>query len=214
MEPSRAAQALAEASSSLVRPVDAAGSLTSLLASCRRGLEIDAGGILVESRGGLELLASTSHAATELEMHQLHLNEGPCFEAHRDGASLQLHSPRALLERWPEFGRKMLDAGFHSVHATPLVWQGDVFGAMGLFRHADDAFSDSEDTVAHAFADIGTALLAHTRQLDPAELKTQLAEALQSRVVVEQAKGVLSDQHSLSMAEAYELLVQSALDRH
>lgn len=211
MEPARAAQALAEASASMTTTQhDVVGALTTLLEQSGIGLGVDASGILVESAGRLELLVSSSHEASELEAHQLHVDEGPCIEAYTTGASVQAHSKQALSDRWPSFARTMLDAGFESVHAAPLVFRGETFGAMGLFRRADVEFTADESVVARAFADIATMLVFRLAEVPADQLAERLKEALGARVVLEQAKGVLADAHDVSMAEAYTLLVQGA----
>jgi transcriptional regulator with GAF, ATPase, and Fis domain len=212
MEAARAAQELALASASLTRPHDVAGSLAALLKNCKEGLAVDAVGILVESADGLELLASSSHAASELEMHQLHVEQGPCIDAFTTAESTQEHSRQALLKRWPEFARTMLASGFESVHATPLVWHGEAIGAMGVFRRVSAKFTPDEKVVARAFADIATMLVVQLDEAQPDQLSQRVKDALESRVLIELAKGVLADAHDLSMADAYELLVRGAVD--
>ncbi|KQY55647.1 hypothetical protein ASD11_14120 [Aeromicrobium sp. Root495] len=213
MEPARAAQALAEASSSMTRPHDVVGALGDLLQGCLSGLAVDAAGILVDAGGHLELLASSSHEAAELETHQLHVDEGPCVEAHATATSLQAHGERELRARWPQFASTMLRSGFHSVHAAPLVLQGQGIGAMGIFRRADEPFGTEEDAVAQAFADIASMLILHTNDVGSDEMSERLRRALDGRVLVEQAKGVLADQRDVEMAEAYRLLVEGARER-
>src|SRR4051794_19273492 len=128
MEASRAADALAKASAALVAETDIAGFLASLLKSAVDVLQIDACGILVEDGDRLDLLAASSHAASELELHQAQLDEGPCVDAHESGSAVNVHGSE-LAARWPEFGRTMLDSGFSSVHASPLRWHGVSLGA-------------------------------------------------------------------------------------
>ena len=210
MRPNRAAQALAEASSAMTRAHDTAGALTALLRSCRAGLEVDAGGILVAQGGRLELLASSSHRAAELETHQLNLHEGPCIQAKNTGKIVQAHASGDLRHRWPNFSRAMLAAGFSSVHAAPLSFQGSTIGAMGLFRRADAPFTSDEDAIAQAFADIATILLFNVDEIPNQLVAQRLQQALASRVLIEQAKGVLADSHNISVAEAFELLVDTA----
>jgi transcriptional regulator with GAF, ATPase, and Fis domain len=212
MEAARAAQALAQASASLTRKHDIAGALAALMANCKQGLAVDAVGVLVESSGQLELLASSSHAASELEMHQLHVDQGPCIDAFTTGESTQEHSREALLARWPAFAETMLSSGFESVHATPLVWHGNTLGAMGVFRRSAAEFGADEDIVARAFADIATMLVVQLDEISPEQLTQRLKEALESKVLIEQAKGVLADDRQLSMADAYELLMSEAQD--
>lgn len=214
MDITRAAQALAEASSSLTKVHDVAGSLASLLESCKTGLDVEVGGILVATPAGtLELLAASSHRASELEVHQLHVDEGPCIDAYRAGVAVQVHSPQPLVERWPAFGPTMLEAGLLAVHAAPLVWHGDTFGAMGLFRRSDVAFTAEEDRMAQAFADIATMLVLHVDEVDASALSDRLGAALSERVAVERAKGVLAEAHDVDMGEAYELLRRGAAER-
>jgi transcriptional regulator with GAF, ATPase, and Fis domain len=212
MDIARATQALADASSSLTRTHDVVGSLSALLENCKAGLGVDAGGVLVEAPSGrLELLVASSHRAAELEVHQLHVDEGPCVEAFTTRATVQEHSTDSLHERWPDFAPTMIDAGLYSVHAAPLVWHGTALGAMGLFRRSDAAFSPDEDAVARAFADIATLLVLNVGDIDTSRLADRLGQALDSRIVVEQAKGVLAEQHQVDMAEAYERLVRDAI---
>jgi hypothetical protein len=212
MQSTRAADALARASAALVGEHDVAGFLASLLNSFADVLDVDAAGILVEERGRLELLAASSHAAAELELHQALQDEGPCVDAHADDVAVSLADPD-LQERWPDFGRTLVDAGFHYAHASPLHWHGAAIGAMGAFRRTGTPFTDEENVVAQAFADLATLLIVQTEQVDLTALRRRVDELLSTRVVIEQAKGVLSEQEGVDMAEAYaELLRRSAAE--
>jgi hypothetical protein len=209
MEASRAADALARASAALVGETDVVGFLAILLASSADVLRIDASGILVQDGQQLDLLAASSHAAIELELHQAQLVEGPCIDSHLSGAAVNAHGPD-LVTRWPKFGRMMLDAGFSAVHASPLRWHGQALGAMGMFRRSDDLFTPEEETVAQAFADLATLLIVQTDKVDLDTIRHRVQEALTARIVVEQAKGVLSETQGVDMAEAYQLLLGRA----
>ena len=212
MDIARATHALADASSSLTRAHDVVGSLSALLENCKTGLGVDVGGVLIVAPSGrLELLAASSHRALELDVHQLHVGGGPCVEAFDTSTTVQAHSSEPLCERWPSFAPTMLEAGLLSVHASPLVWHGTALGAMGLFRRSDVAFSPDEDAVARAFADIATMLVLNVGEIDASRLAERLTEALDSRIVVEQAKGVLAEQQAIDMAEAYDRLVRDAI---
>ena len=213
MDAARAAQALAQATSSMTGSLDVAGAMSALLVSCHDALGVDASGVLLESRGRLELFVASSHQADELETHQLHADEGPCIEAYRTGLPVRASSAGALVERWPDFGVTMLASGFASVHASPLGIRGSTFGAMGLFRRADVPFEPDEDRLAQAFADIASVLVAHLGEVTPQHLAERAHQALDGRIVIEQAKGVLADTHDLTMAAAYDLLVAGALEQ-
>jgi GAF domain-containing protein len=209
MEASRAADALARASAALVRDTDMAGFLATLLDSSADVLRSNAGGILIEDDDSLDLLAASSHAALELELHQAQLDEGPCVDAHRSGRAVSAHGTD-LPARWPRFGRTMLDAGFSSVLASPLRWHGAPLGAMGLFRRSDEPFTSEEETVAQAFADLATLLIVQSEKVDLDTVKRRVQELLTARIVIEQAKGVLAENHDVDMAEAYQLLLRRA----
>ena len=184
MEASRAADALAKASAALVGTTDIAGFLATLLTSSTEVLRMDAGGILVEDGDGLDVLAASSHAAIELELHQAQLDEGPCIDAHTSGRAVDAHAAD-LLTRWPRFGRTMLDAGFSSVHASPLRWHGVALGAMGLFRRTDEALTPDEEIVAQAFADLATLLIVQTDRIDLDTVRQRVREVLTARIAIE-----------------------------
>jgi len=210
MEASRATDALAKASAALVGQPDIAGFLSDLLASSTEVLQLDAGGILVEDDQHFDLLAASSHTAVELELLQSQLEEGPCVDAHASGEAVNADAAD-LAARWPRFGPTALDAGISSVHASPLRWHGVALGAMGLFRRSPEPFTPAEETVAQAFADLATLLIVRTDKVDLDSVKRRVQEALNARIIIEQAKGVLAEKQDVDMAEAYqELLRRSA----
>jgi transcriptional regulator with GAF, ATPase, and Fis domain len=209
MEVSRAADALAKASAALVDSTDTAGSLATLLAGCNDVLRIDASGILVEDGEQLDVLAASSHTAAELELHQTQLDEGPCVDAHASGQAVNARAEE-LSARWPRFGATMLEAGYGAVHASPLRWHGEALGAMGVFRRSDVALDDDEQVVAQAFADLATLMIVQSTEVDLTVIQRRLQQALATRVVIEQAKGVLAETRGVDMAEAYALLLRLA----
>jgi len=213
MEASHAADALAKASAALVGEIDIAGFLAALLASSADVLRVDAGGILVEDAGRLDLLAASSHSAVELELHQAQLDEGPCVQAHESGVAVNAHGAE-IAARWPRFGPHMQESGFHAVHASPLRWHGMSLGAMGLFRRTDISLTPDEEVVAQAFADLATVLIVRVDDVDLDAVKRRIQEVLHTRVVIEQAKGVLAEIYGVDMAEAYRLLLTRAGEDH
>lgn len=214
MDASTAAHALARASATLIDGHDVPGTLAALLDGCRAALDVGAAGILVQANGSLDVLASSSHEASELELHQAQLDQGPCVDAHASGKAVAVTGRAELLRRWPDFGAHLVESGFSSVHASPLRWHRSTIGAMGLFRRSDTPFTDEDDTFAQAFADIATSLIVSTDELTTEELTSRLKSALTSRIVIEQAKGVLAETRGVSMAEAYQLLLSESADRH
>ncbi len=210
MHAAEATKALAQASAALVDDHDVAGFLASLLAGVQDVLSADASGILVADGHGLEVLAASSHDAAELELHQAQFDEGPCVDAYATMSAVSACAATELVRRWPRTGSLMVAAGHESVHAAPLRWHGSALGALGIFRSSGTTFSPEEVVVAQAFADIATLLIVQTERVDLAESMHRIQSALATRVVIEQAKGVLAEQADVPMNRAYSLLLQRA----
>lgn len=211
MDTNGAAHALARVSAELTDAHDVAGGLVVLLRSCGSFLDTQATGIMIENgQGALELLAASHHEASELEVLQAQLDEGPCVDAHASGESVQAAGMEECLGRWPRFGRALEKAGFASVHASPLRWQGVVIGGMGAFRRSDRPFAPDEQLFAQAFADLASVMIVSTGELSADGLRERLDETLASRIAIEQAKGVLVERRGISMAQAYDQLIDDA----
>ena len=113
--------------------------------------------------------------------------------------------------RWPRFAAEAMAAGFVSVQALPLRLRGTVLGALNLFHHAGGAMRQSDIVVAQAFADIATiAILQHRAVLEAQQLNEQLQDALNSRIVIEQAKGMIAERIGLDMEHAFNRLRRHA----
>jgi GAF domain-containing protein len=109
--------------------------------------------------------------------------------------------------RWPNFAPVALEAGFRSVHALPLRLRGQVIGAVNLFRADEGALDDLDVLAAQALADMATiAILQHRAAVESQVLNEQLNFALNSRVLIEQAKGVLTERAGIDMQEAFSRL--------
>ncbi len=207
-------EALARAVSALVREHDVTDVLQRLLADAIEALGARAGGLLLVSNGeGLELLAATSHAATELELLQVQERSGPCFEAVTGGEVVQVTGREALVERWPEVGRAIVEAGYESVTAYPLRWRDEVLGAMNIFHAAQAPTPQETDLLGPAFADVATLVIVTPVELSSKTLQRRAREALTGRTVIEQAKGVIAFREGVDVAVAYERLVATARDR-
>jgi len=202
--------AFAAASAAMIRGVDGASTVHVLLADCVRLLGADTAGVVVRvGDQGLELLAATSHKAIELELYQVQLHSGPCVDTLESGARVSATGEAALRDRWPDFGRAMSAARLQTVHASPMSWHERVFGGLNLFWSTSKTLSEDEADLAQAFADISTlALMQSPATDDPIAISTRLLAALQGRVVIERAKGVLAQTEAIEMDEAFALLVQ------
>lgn len=167
----------------------------------------DAGLLLADHHGRLQLMAASDERTQMLELFQVQTVEGPCQDCFRQGAPVVNADLREAADRWPKFAPRAVEAGFRSVHAFPLRLRKDVIGALNLF--GDDAGQMERNDVAlvQALADVATIGLMQERAVRRGEvLSEQLQSALNSRIVIEQAKGALAQIHSISTDEAFAML--------
>ena len=199
---------LVELADTLVTEFDALDFMHTLTQRAIALLEADAAGvILVDSRGRLQVMASTHQQARVLEVFQIQNDEGPCQECCRTGQSLVNLDLDEVAERWPRFRAAVREAGFQSTHAVPMRLRDEVIGALNLFCTDRVQLSTEDVSLAQAMADIATIGLLQERVVrEQGLLSEQLQNALNSRVLVEQAKGVLAERATLGIDEAFELM--------
>jgi len=206
-------RALAEMSATLVEEYDVVSALTHLCVACTDVFGASAAALLVRGDGGsgaeLELLAASSHAAAELELHQQQVDQGPCLEAVSDRRPVHADDADELARRWPRFAAAAGPAGVRAAHAYPVRWRGRVLGGLNLFFTTDRSLDAEEEVAAQAFADVATIAIVHARARPRVEvIAREVQEALDGRTVVEQAKGVLAVQESIDPAEAFQRLLE------
>jgi GAF domain-containing protein len=166
----------------------------------------EAGVMLGDQRGGLKVMASSSERARLLELFELQNEQGPCLDSYRSGDPVDSEDILAE-ERWPLFTAEAKDAGFRSVHSFPLRFRSEVIGALNLFRTEPGLLQREDLLAAQAMADIATISILQERALREAKvLADQLQRALNSRVVIEQAKGVLAERAKIKLDDAFNLL--------
>lgn len=174
-----------------------------------------AAGVLLSDRDGeLRLLAASTHAMRTLEVFEVQSAEGPCVDAYRTGA--QVVAPDfADEERWPRLIARAVDAGFSSALAVPLRLRDERIGALNVFSYKADAFDDQSLRVAQGIADVAAIGILQEREVTRArERVTQLQGALDSRVLIEQAKGVLRERWDVTADEAFDHLRGYARGHH
>ena len=201
----RLTRTFVELADSLVDRFDIVDLLTLLAERSVEIFDVDAAGLLMsDSRGELRLMAATSETIELVELMQLQADQGPCLDCFRDGAPVLVADLGSSAERWPRFAPEAMTAGFSAVHAVPLRLRGKVLGALNLFRTTPGGLDHADATAAQALADVATvALLQHRAMSEAQTLAEQLQDALNSRVAIEQAKGVLAAQAGLGMDEAF-----------
>jgi GAF domain-containing protein len=189
----------------LVADYDVIDLLTALADRCVSLLGASAAGVMLASpEGDLRLVASSSEAMRVLEVFELQAQEGPCLDAYDTGARIEHENLRAGTGRWPRFSAVALQAGFQSVFALPLRVRNVTVGALNLFRVEETPMDEGDVVVAQAFADLASiSILQHRATTEAQRLNEQLLVALTSRVVIEQAKGVVSERAGVDLAEAF-----------
>jgi hypothetical protein len=200
--------AFAAAVAHLVSDYDVVSVADQLLRDCVRLIGADAAGLVVTTDGtGLELLASTSHSAEEIELYQMQSLQGPCIETILTGRphTMSTDEPHP---RWPEVAAAMASQGWTSVHTAPLHWRGLTMGAINAFSRQGGPATTGQSDLLQAFADVLTAAIVHANDDATARVMRQTMNALQGRAVIEQAKGVLAYQLGVDMPMAFSLLQQ------
>jgi GAF domain-containing protein len=189
----------------LVDDFDIIDLLTILADRCLELVDADAAGILlVDTDGNLRVMAASSEQARLLELFQLQNEEGPCLEAYSSGQAVINTELREALEQWPRFTPYAVGAGFESAYALPLRLRGTVIGALNLFRSTTGPMPDADVQLAQALADIASIAILQAKAIRNAEQRDdQLQHALDSRVVIEQAKGMLAERAHIDMETAF-----------
>ncbi len=174
-----------------------------------------AGLLLADPRGELRVVAASSEQARLLELFQLQHDQGPCLDCFRRGEPVSVPDLSAAAGRWPQFAPAAQQAGFAAVQALPMRLRAQIIGGLNLFRATTGPFGETETQVGQALADVATISLLNERSLRRSEtLAEQLQAALNSRVIIEQAKGKLAERLQVDMDRAFELLRNYARSRN
>jgi GAF domain-containing protein len=167
----------------------------------------DAGGVLLsDGNGKLRPLVSSDETTRMLELFELQSDEGPCIESYRRNQQV-VENDLARSARWPRFRTVALESGYRSALAIPMRLRGDVIGALNLFGDGAGPVERADVDAAQAFADIATIGILQQRAVsDARQLSGQLQTALNSRVVLEQAKGIVAERAQMDIGDAYQVL--------
>ncbi len=215
MRQQQLAAVFVEIADTLVDDFDVIDFLQLLADRCVNVVDVSAAGLLLtDQRGTLRVVAASTEETKLLELFQLQADQGPCLDCIRTGNPVAVSDlSGAMARRWPLFAPEARRTGFHSVHALPMRLRDEVIGALNLFHTEPGALPEDSLALAQALADVATIGLLQERVIRHGEiLAEQLQTALHSRILIEQAKGVIAERNGISVAEAFALLRRAARD--
>ncbi len=164
----------------------------------------EVGLLLVDASGTLQVMASSSERADALDLLQSQNDEGPCVECYASSTAVFSEDLSADFGRWPSFAPAAVSSGFGSVQALPMRVRGHTIGALNLFRAGRGRLVEEDMPLGQGMADIASIALLQERAVSESHvLVTQLNGALTSRVIIEQAKGILAEQAQISLDRAF-----------
>ena len=199
---------LAEFASHMAGPPDAEGVIKRLADYAAELLPVYGVGVLVRrDDGGLEVATASTELGWTVESLEAHLAEGPCTKSQATGEQVSVPDLMEVLDEFPNFVPKALEAGARSVHALPLVARGEQLGAVDLIATEPLQLTPSQLATGQLLADVAISYLVNARVFtETSKLAGQLQRALDSRVVIEQAKGMLAERHELTLTDAFNRL--------
>ncbi|HEV7823522.1 MAG TPA: GAF and ANTAR domain-containing protein [Mycobacteriales bacterium] len=206
------AEAFVELADTLVDDFDVVDFLHQVTVRCAQVLGVSAAGVLLtDQRGALRVVAASTEQTRLLELLQLQTDQGPCPESFHTGRPISVADVSAEAGRWPRFAEEARRFGIASVHALPMRLRTEVIGTLNLFGARPGALDEGTLRLGQALADVATIGLLQARSIRVREsLAEQLQTALNSRIVIEQAKGVVAERRNLDMDQSFALLRDTA----
>lgn len=192
----------------LVDDYDVLDLLHTLVEECVDLLDATAAGLMLAGPDGvLQVMASTSEESHLVEILQQDSGAGPCVDCYVTGVPVTIRDIAGTENRWPEFKELAAAQGYQSVHAFPMRVRGKAIGAMNLFRTDTGEMSDEDIAIGQALADVSTISILQERTIrETTTVNDQLQRALNSRVLVEQAKGMIAHMSNVDTNDAFRLL--------
>ena len=205
------ADVFVEMADTLVDDFDLLDFLHVLTERCVQLLGVSAAGLLLtDGQDNLQVVAASSERTRLLELFQLQADEGPCLDSFHTGQQVSVVD-LASTDRWPRFAAAATEVAFMAVHALPMRLRNEVIGALNLFDVKTGALDTATLNVGQALADVATIGLLQQRTIRRTDvLVQQLQTALNTRVLIEQAKGVVAERLHVDVDEAFRLLRNQA----
>lgn len=212
----RLARTFVDVADTLVADFDIVDFLTVLTVRCVDLFDVAAAGLLLsDAADGVRVAASSNDRMQLLELFEVQYDEGPCLDSYRSGEPVQCDDLAQALERWPTFVPEARSAGFVSAYALPMRLRHQVIGSLNLLGNRTHALDEPGLVEAQALADVATiGILQHRAAAEQRLLAQQLQYALQSRIAVEQAKGILAEYAGIDMDAAFSALRRYARDNN
>ena len=178
-------------------------------------LEADGAGImLMDGAGELQFVTATDSRTAQVEQLQDALGDGPCYQAFRT-SKRTLVEDLAAVDAWDDLPERAMELGFGSIAGLPLRAHGQTIGALNVYRNQTGKWSDEHVEAAELLADIVSGYILSAQRLEATRaLADQLQIALDSRVIIEQAKGALSVRLGTDVQAAFDLLRRYARGRN
>ena len=204
-----------EMADTLVDDFDVLDFLHTLTERCVDVLRVTAAGLmLTDGAGNLQAVAASSERTRLLDLFQLQTDEGPCVDCFRTGTAVSVENLPGP-GRWPRFTAAATEVGFAAMHALPMKLRTEVIGALNLYETEPGALDQEKLRVGQALADIATVGLLQQRAIHARDMLTeQLQAALNSRVLIEQAKGLLAERLQIDVEQAFTILRSTARNRN
>ncbi|MCS5732473.1 GAF and ANTAR domain-containing protein [Herbiconiux daphne] len=204
----RVAETFVSLADTLVTGYDIVEVLQTLIEQTTQIVEANEAGILLpDSTGGLEVVASTSERSQLISILQLRADEGPCLDAYATGKPVSVDNIADTYARWPAFATSAAEVDFQSMYAIPMRLRDETIGSMNIFSDRTGPMDPKDTMIARALADVATIGILQERALRESGIaQEQLQRALDSRVLIEQAKGVLAQTERIDMHEAFTVL--------
>jgi transcriptional regulator with GAF, ATPase, and Fis domain len=210
-------EAIVELADTLVDGYDDIELLNRLVRHCVDLLAADAAGVLLaDPQRNLRIATSSNEEIDTIELLQLQADQGPCVECFTSGVPVRVADLADASDRWPTFVAAVAALGtYRSVHALPLRLRGEAVGALSLFHRQTGALPEADIVLAQALADVATISILQERAIRRSAVSSeQLQAALDTRVVIEQAKGVLAQHGNLTMDTAFNRMRKYARDHN
>jgi GAF domain-containing protein len=181
---------------------------------CAEMLPADGVGVLLVQEQFLTVATTNSEVGDTVEALEVELEEGPCVECVRVGQRVLVPDLAAAVDRYPRFAPRALEAGAGAIHALPMTGHGDLVGSLNIVSLAPTEISETDLRTAQMLSDIAVSYIFAVRvHAETSKLADQLQNALDTRVVIEQAKGILSERHGESMTESFDRIRRHARSR-